>query len=405
MPRKKKAKPELRVVFDTNVLFTQVVYDLVRSEVKRVIEENSTHADLSIKWYLPGVVIGERRYQMRSKAFELLPSITKLERLLGHNLNITKDILTQRVNAAIDKQLRELAISTIDIDTAKVDWRALIDRAVYRHPPFQAGDNEKGFRDSLIAEAFLQLVEQSPNTPSVCRLAVVTNDELLTEFVKESTKDTKNVRVLSTISDLESLINTLVSAVTEEFVADMQDKAEKLFFEKENDTGLYYKEKIREKIGQSYGNELEAVPESGLLRENGTWWISGPVFVRKERQRIFWITPIEVDASIYKWEWPKTTIPAVTASTLIGAQTVTATPTATTIPSSLDLSKLFRSDPSATPSLLNLSPSGEVPKKIEVITGQSKFEVHWSVNVSQVKRLTSARVDKVEYKSTKWGER
>jgi len=64
MPRKKKAKPELKVVFDTSVLFSQVAYDLVRSEVRQLIEDNSQHVDLSIRWYLPDIVVAERRYQM-----------------------------------------------------------------------------------------------------------------------------------------------------------------------------------------------------------------------------------------------------------------------------------------------------------------------------------------------------
>jgi len=64
MPRKKKAKPELKVVFDTSVLFSQVAYDLVRSEVRQLIEDNSQHVDLSIRWYLPDIVVAELRYQM-----------------------------------------------------------------------------------------------------------------------------------------------------------------------------------------------------------------------------------------------------------------------------------------------------------------------------------------------------
>ena len=68
MPRKKKSKPELRVVFDTSVLYSQVASDLVRSEVRELIEHNSGHADLKKDWYLPNIVIDERRYQMQQKA-------------------------------------------------------------------------------------------------------------------------------------------------------------------------------------------------------------------------------------------------------------------------------------------------------------------------------------------------
>ena len=105
MPAKKKNKPKLKVVFDTSVLHTQVASDLVREAIRKVISENSNHGDLNITWHFPSVVISERRYQMQQKSFELLPSIQKMERLLGHNLNITEEILVQRVNATIKEQL------------------------------------------------------------------------------------------------------------------------------------------------------------------------------------------------------------------------------------------------------------------------------------------------------------
>ena len=68
----KKHVPKLLVVFDTNVLYSQVASDLVRNDVQRLISENSTHPDLKIDWYLPEVVVGERKYQMLAKAKELL---------------------------------------------------------------------------------------------------------------------------------------------------------------------------------------------------------------------------------------------------------------------------------------------------------------------------------------------
>ena len=298
--RPSRAKAELRVIFDTSVLFTQVAYDLVRNEVKKFIQDNSKHTDLAIRWYFPNMVIDERRYQMQRKAFELLSSVEKIEILIGHRLNITEDLLKHHVGEAIKTQLEELGISSLDIDTTKVDWKNLISRCVYRQPPFEQGQKEKGFRDSLIAESFLQLVRQSPSTPSVCRLVFITDDELLSKFVMEHTKETKNVRVLSNIGELESLINTLVSQVTEEFVTELTEIVSNYFFEKGNDKSLFYKEQIRAKIADLYDSNLKATPKEGQIRENGAWWIGKPVFVKKEKQRICWITPIKVDAKIFK---------------------------------------------------------------------------------------------------------
>ncbi|MHB8392609.1 MAG: PIN domain-containing protein, partial [Acidobacteriaceae bacterium] len=203
MSTKKKASstPKLKVVFDTSVLYTQVAYDFARKEIAQLIGANSKHPDLTIQWLVPKVVVDERRHQMRLKALDLFPSIEKLEKLLGHNLNITQDILFERIDHAIQNQLGKLSISEILLDTTTVDWNALIQRAVNRQPPFEGGGKEKGFRDSLIAESFLQIVSLSPVTPSVCRLAIISDDQLLRDYVTESTKAAKNVRVLSSTDE------------------------------------------------------------------------------------------------------------------------------------------------------------------------------------------------------------
>ena len=395
MTKKKKAKPELKVVFDTSVLFTTVAYELLRSEVKELIKSNSQHPDLSIKWHFPTVVMEERQYQMQRAAFGLLPSVTKLEKLLGHNLNITENILTKRVNEAVEEQLSELGILTLDIETSKVDWKSIIQRALYRHPPFEPGEKEKGFRDSLIAETFLQLVQQSPTTPSVCRLAIVTNDDLLSEYIKSRTKDAKNVRVLSTVNELESLINTLVSKVTEEFIADIKEKVSKYIFEKGNKASLYYKENIGNKILTSYGEELNAVSIAGLLRENGSWGIYDPVFVKKERQRTFWTTQISVDATLYEYELPLTP-----SASSLGIPTTNANIIGPRLGGILG--QPF--EQKGLPTLGGILGQPPEPIRRNVATGKSKFEVRWSVGVTQTKRLTSPHIEEIKFIATKWEE-
>jgi hypothetical protein len=42
--------------------------------------------------------------------------------------------------------------------------------AAYRKPPLKDGETEKGFRDRIIVETFLQLVDDSPKTPTICRI-------------------------------------------------------------------------------------------------------------------------------------------------------------------------------------------------------------------------------------------
>ena len=47
---------------------------------------------------------------------------------------------------------------------------------------------------------------------------------VLKDYVKEKTSVSQNVRILPSVSELEGLINTLVSEVTEEFVEGLSEK-------------------------------------------------------------------------------------------------------------------------------------------------------------------------------------
>ena len=109
-----------------------------------------------------------------------------------------------------------------------INWEDLIDRACYRKLPFDK-EKEKGFRDSIIAETFLQLVNDSPKSPSVCRIVLVSNDGDLSDYIKAATRENSNVKVLSSVDELESYVNILASKVTENFVKEISDKVSHYF--------------------------------------------------------------------------------------------------------------------------------------------------------------------------------
>ena len=84
---------------------------MVNQEAAQFVAENAKHQDLTLSWFIPDTVRLERRYQMLARAQELLPAIQRMERLLSVNLAITNDILVDRVDAHIAKQLVELGIN------------------------------------------------------------------------------------------------------------------------------------------------------------------------------------------------------------------------------------------------------------------------------------------------------
>lgn len=371
----KKSPPKLCVMFDTNILYTQVASELVRQSIKALIEENSTHVDLDIEWHMPRIVIGERKFQMIKKAKELLPSLNKMERLLGHGFGIGEDTLEMHVEKIIQKSIDELNIQVSDVDVTEIDWNSIIERSVFREAPFEDNEKEKGFRDAVIAHSFFQLQKNSPVTPSICRLALVTEDKRLQEYVSDLTVGSKNVRILSSQDELESLINTAVSQIPEELAERLSEKARDMFFDKENDGTLYYKCGVRGQIEEKYANELQNSPIEGLLKKRATWWISNPVFIKKERSRIYWTTAIESEFELYHFEKNE-------------SQTLSGGLISDNLSSSRMARRLYQQG------LL----SGRTDnKKIIDYTGKDIFEVLWSTNLSQSQNLTAPKIEKVSY--------
>jgi PIN domain len=168
---------ELRVVLDTNAIYQAEGHELLRPAVSELIKVSVSHRDVTINWYLPEVVRNEREQQLRELARKSVPALERLERVCGISLGITDRIITERLRQRIEAQIAQLNLRILPVDPSAVDWSRMMSDAAFRQPPFSAGENEKGFRDALIAEAAGQLIESSSN----CRIAIVTGDELLTK--------------------------------------------------------------------------------------------------------------------------------------------------------------------------------------------------------------------------------
>jgi hypothetical protein len=292
---RKHQPPQLRAVLDSSVLHNDSATDLVRHDVATLIKE-STFPDLELQWYLPETVRHERQYRMRESALRLLPNIEKVERLLGHNLAINEETLLDGVEKIICQRHDELGLIKLALDYSQVDWNSVALDAAYRRPPFEAGDKEKGFRDRLIVECFLQLVAASPKTPGVCRVVLVSNDALMRQAALARTVGQTNVTCVSTLDELKGLINTLVSEVDETFLSRLKPKAAKLFFVPNDESTFFFKQNVRERLMSTFAKELAEPPPGATARTNGTWRISPPNFVKKERNRVQWTSRVEVEA-------------------------------------------------------------------------------------------------------------
>lgn len=378
MASKKSTKKVLKIVLDTNALYTKMASDLVSLETKGLINDNKNHLDLIIEWFMPLTVIEERAFQMRKAASELLPNLTKIEKILGHNLGINETTLDARIDGIIQDNINSLGISHLKMDIGRIDWGVLIEAAHRRHPPFDR-QNEKGFRDSLIVESFLQLVEDSPKSPSKCRLILVTNDELMSKAVNLRLSGSSNARVLNSLEELQGLINTLVSQVDETVINKLQDKATPFFFKAgEGQQGLYFSQKIAEVAQDKFISEFSGLPDGADYREVAGILIAKPRFIKKVGQRVHWASRVIFKAKAFAND----PVEPQFSSLQLGGLSVGQSP-----PS------LFGG---GLPALLR---AGK-PRQTHI--GATNIDVEWSVTVDSKSKLSRATIDNLTYVGTDW---
>lgn len=401
---KRGSVAELRVVLDTSALYTGSANYFVRKEVADLITQHRDLPDLRIAWYVPSVVKDERHFQMISEAQRFLDPIAKLERLLGHNLNITTDILDSRVLEAIEKQVGEHTINVLPLQPAKIDWTRLAADAAFRRAPFSSGEKEKGFRDALVVEAFVQLVTESPTSPSTCRVVLVSGDELLRKAASDRIPNAQNVYVLESVDALKGLINTLGSAVDEHFIAAIQPKAERLFFGPGDQETLYY----RWQISTALNEKLTAAP---IVLPNGAeryavenWSISPPRFLRKERQRISWASRFGAQLRAVRMvhaSSPQRTriiLPGIEPESPIGDSLQSSMVSVPSSSANIRVDKDFWGDVSN----LNrvwLSTGGH---EQTVGSGLATIDVNWTVSVTTALGLKSPKLDTLSFVEVVW---
>jgi hypothetical protein len=283
-----KSAYSIAVVFDTNPIFNTSSTDLIRGECADFVQKTKPH-NVTISWHLPATVKEERIFQMQEHAGRLTQHVVKLEAILGRSINASKVTLDAGVERLAAETMAALNIQELPLDASRVNWPNIIINAVKRVPPFERGEKEKGFRDALIAEAFLQLCSDHAEEHHL--IVLVTNDDLLRQAVEESIP--ANARVVRDLAGLETLINTQDGALDEAFIKELLPLARRLFCSIDDKTGIFYTKRVKERIKKELGKELDALP-SGVSgrRCNQRWLIGQPVFLTKRGYLIHWRSTI-----------------------------------------------------------------------------------------------------------------
>lgn len=407
---KSRKTPDIHVVFDTNCLFTEAADKLVSTELSEFILGESKTLGLRIDWYIPATVKAERKYQMLKRGIALLVPLKKMEDLLGHGLGIDQTTLDAKVDEAIRRQINLHSFKEIDIDVTRVDWRLLVENAVARRPPFDSGENEKGFRDSLVLESFLQLSETLGKSRATSRIILLTADQLLKGAAEGRTKNRENIEILQDLSALKTMLNAISSNLPQDAVNSLLSKAAKLFFQKGEPDSIYTREKVFDKISEKYYAKLYPI-EEGVNTKSKQILIGGTTFISKEKQSVKFATKITVKSESTKLIYTDSDF-GILARAGTGASSANLTDTTTTLPQGLGTTF------STYGSTVDLGSTGQGRSLFDLPTsstlylpraareskrdGEHIFEVAWSATLNRRGALVRPQLDGVEYKSSAW---
>ena len=272
------AEPPRRLVvavaLDTSVIKTTGT-ELVTLDVKRLID--TTYEHLDVRWQVPRIVVLERQHQMVTDGLTLLKHRAHLEFLTQQKLAaLSESNVEERVATFIAGQLAALRLEVLELNAGAIGWDALIEDAARRRGVFKGSDNrEKGFRDRLIAETFMQ----HPNTePDYARRAFVTADPHLAAYVTSRVGANAAVAVLNSVSELTTHLGTLNSQLQEALVAILKPLASEMFLDASGG-GLFLASGVPERITAKYRDVLARIPDGATRRELVGWSVDSPTFI------------------------------------------------------------------------------------------------------------------------------
>lgn len=297
MPRPaKQSNPDFHIILESSLVYSRGSRVFLSRLLSAAIKDLAKVKDVRVFWYLPGAVRMEREFQMITAAGEQLNEFRAIEKLLGVDFKISADDVSAAIRSIIEKTIADHRLSVIELDPSKVDWSTLIRDAIFRNPPFEIGEKEKGFRDAIIIETCLQQAEGLAAKDPNCKIVFLANDELLVIATKNrADKIGKNFSVVRRLTELSSTINAIPAHLSATEIRDILSKAASRFYQRADETTLYYSAKVKDQIAEKFAAELSRRPEN-ISKETPVEFVNvdigAPTFLAKNGDTLQFSTKI-----------------------------------------------------------------------------------------------------------------
>jgi hypothetical protein len=305
----RRAKPKTHVVIvDTNALWHKDKSSAVSPDFDQAWDEVSALAPLEL--VIPETVREELWFQQTCSAWKRLDTVTEaLSEISGiadrsHTTRIRRDDLRSQVGSKIKRWLKLRRAAIAELPVATINWKQVASDAVWRVAPFTSDPKnleiEKGFRDALILCTVLDIAAKEQRDVN---LAFITGDNLLRRTAQQQLKADQRFSAYEDIADFVSYVKLTKEQLDNAFIKNILSRATEKFYTPEDPSSLYLRDNIAEKIRQQYADFFADPDRSDLSPfklptdttlwgqwmpvDQGRRWLSNPVFVSLEPDRIY----------------------------------------------------------------------------------------------------------------------
>ena len=379
---------KLAAVFDTNSIFTGSGFYLLNQDVKRLIEETAVNSKVDVTWIIPGIVVSERIFRLKERGLAHHGKLQDISALLDRDLRVSEKDIFDSIEMSVKKTLDQYGIEVRDPDWKKVDIQELVSAATNRTPPFSSGNSEKGFRDAIILETYIQILID-PDF-SDYHLSMVTNDELLIEAVKLRGSALRDNQSVGSIEDIRGIIAVFDEELHLELIESLVPIATSFFFTPGDQKSILSSFEILARIHNEFPSAFTTRSPGTDIRQTNAPSVRQSRFQNKEADRYFWANQVIFPTNAYRISY---TVGPISS-------------TGGTIPSGIyirDPSSITRSR-STGETIISSDAGSVIPNPTYVLenSGQVVFEVIWSAEYSKETGFTNPDVHDLIYRSIDW---
>lgn len=311
------------VVCDTNILWCEDKGPVAHPEFEEFWDRATSQFDLSM--YVPEVSYGELLYQHCTSCEKALKGAEELFHKVSaitsakHKVRLTRDRTKEQIRDKFSRWLRRRRGKLIPFAPEAVDWRKLMNDAIWREPPFVADpknpDFEKGFRDALILESICCFAKTQT---SAVNLVFLCNDRILRQAAVDRLKTDSRFVAFESVKEFESHLLLTKEQLTNQFIAKILSRARERFYSSDDPTCLWTRDALRTKLQKDFEeyfndplkSEERGLATLGLSFSTGKWsriaggkfWIRRPEFVRIEGERTYHWLSVATFVEAYKQE-------------------------------------------------------------------------------------------------------